>query len=570
MSASYAHIHPYGSARYATDLEIRRAFRAKGGVPFGFHKGRKLTHSKNAGMLLLGGAGSGKFTSVLAHIMDTPGRSGQPQRYAILDPKREIRAVLEPYFAHIGARVYEVNPYGIHGVSGQNLSLLAHLTPRSLSLVADSRKAASTFVPEMSTGDARFFEQKSQNWLDAMMRGLVHLDGGVSPASLYELLGMVRGDHAAWLETSDLMASVGEPDLKVTFAEMFQMMEESERTYHSVLGEVANALSVMVDPALQSTFVETARADFTLDVLCEENDAPVFVFFCLPPELIAQSAPLLRQFFSALRTLKQRRPSAPTINLVIDEAAQLGTFPEIAEFYSVGRGFGLSPLCAYQSLGQITKNLGPTGSMTLQASADLELYLGGGISDLETARLLSQKLGNQTLHLEDRLTQGRARRAKREAVRAALLGGGDPVKAGMTLKGLEYEAGHTSKMARPLATPDEILGMDHDKALVLASSYGIPPFMAEKRPYYAMPAYAGLFAPNPNIDADVERVLVPTGRGKRRARMITAPVPEGFAHLPQYRDGFWRFVEGYQPQPAKPRSRAADLADRALAMIGLK
>ena len=33
--------------------------------------------------------------------------------------------------------------------------------------------------------------------------------------------------------------------------------------------------------------------------------------------------------------------------------------------------------------------------MTLSVSADLEVYLGGGISDLETAKHLSQKLGTQ-------------------------------------------------------------------------------------------------------------------------------------------------------------------------------
>ena len=146
------------------------------------------------------------------------------------------------------------------------------------------------------------------------------------------------------------------------------------------------------------------QADFTLDVLLEDSKRPVFVFFVIPPELTEQSAPLIRQFFSTLRTLKQRKPSAPTINLVIDEAAQLGRFPEIAEFYSIGRGFGLSPLTIYQDIGQIERNLGPTGATTISASADLEVYLGGGISDLKTAEHLSRKLGNP---VEDHQALGR-------------------------------------------------------------------------------------------------------------------------------------------------------------------
>lgn len=60
---------------------------------------------------------------------------------------------------------------------------------------------------------------------------------------------------------------------------------------------------------------------------------------------------MIRKFFSTLRTLKQRKPDRPTVGLVMDEAARLGRFPEIAEFYSIGRGFGLSPLAVYQDIG---------------------------------------------------------------------------------------------------------------------------------------------------------------------------------------------------------------------------
>ena len=541
---------PYGSARFADYIEILRAFRARGGVPFGFYKGRKLFHSKQAGMLLIGGAGSGKFTSVLSHIMNAPGRGSEPPRYAIFDPKRELRAVLEPYFAHIKAAVYEINPYFTHGVCGHRLSVLSHLTPDSPRLVADSRRVARTFLPESGGGNARFFEQKAQNWLDPLMRGLVHADGGVSPSSLYDLVGMIRAAPEAWDDMALVMAELGEPDLRIAFAEMQEMAEESRRTFDSVMAEITNSLAFMTDPRLQSSFVGTYEADFSLDVLCEVSERPVFVFFVMPPEMTEQNAPLIRQFFSTLRTLKQVRPDAPTLNLVIDEAAQLGRFPEIAEFYSIGRGFGLSPLAVYQDLGQIAKNLGPTGAMSLSASADLEVYLGGGISDLETARHLSAKLGNQTLELQDHLTQERANRARREAIHDALVGNAKPLRTGLALKALDYEQEHTRKQARPLRTPEEILGMPQAQALVMASGYGIPPFFAEKRPYYAHKAYTGLYGPNPYFDRDLSSVSVPGFLGRRKTlRVIREAVPASHAHLPQYAHGEWSFLKGHRPKP---------------------
>ncbi|TYB83481.1 type IV secretory system conjugative DNA transfer family protein [Maritimibacter fusiformis] len=544
------HESPYGSARFADDLEVLRAFRDRGGVPFGFYNRRKLFHAKQAGMLLIGGAGSGKFTTVLAHVMDAPGRKTEPPRYAFFDPKRELRTVLEPYFAHIKAAVFEINTHGTLGFYGNRVSLFPHLTPDSLRLVGDSRRAARTFIAESGGGDARFFEQKAQNWLDPLIRGLVHLDGGVSPSSLYELVGMIRSAPEAWAEISTLMADLGEPDLRVTFAEMHTMAEDASRTYESIMAEIANAVAFMNDPRLQDTFVSTAQADFSLEVLCEASDRPVFVFFTTPPEMTQQNAALIRQFFSTLRTLKQAKPNAPTLNLVIDEAAQLGAFPEIAEFYSIGRGFGLCPVCVYQDFGQIRKNLGPTGAMTLSASADLEMYLGGGISDLETARMLSAKLGNQTLELEDHLVQERAQRSRREALYEAFFGKGNPMRTGAALRALDYEQQHKRKISRPLRTPEEILGMPQSQALVSASGYGIPPFFAEKTPYYQNATYTGLYGPNPYFDRDLSTVNVPGRIGRRKTlRVIREAVPASHAHLPQYQSGEWHFIEGHRPKP---------------------
>lgn len=409
-----------------------------------------------------------------------------------------------------------------------------------------------TLLPESGGGEARFFEHKAQNWLDALLRGLVHLDGGVSLLSLYELVGMIRAQPEGWAQTSAAMAAKGEPDLAVTYAEMLGMAEVSRKTYDSVMAEISNALAFMADPALQRTFTAKAAADFTLDVLTADGGRPVTVFLMMPAELIAQNAAIIRQFFSTLRTLKQRKPDAPTVGLVVDEAARLGRFPEIAEFYSIGRGFGLSPLAVYQDIGQIRDNLGPNGAMTLSASADVEIYLGGGISDLETAQHLSRKLGQQTLSLDDALTNERAGRAKREMLHGMLFGGADPVKAGLALRALDYEMRHQRKQARSLMTPDEILSLPASKALVWASGYGVRPFAVDKVPYYTCREYAGRFFPNPFHDRDQSRVRVPTRLGMRRRCVVREAVPDAFRDFPQYQNGEWAFIEGHRPKAFPP------------------
>lgn len=277
--------HPFGSARFADPSEVRRAFRRKGGVPIGFYQGRKLYHSAQAGALLIGGAGCGKFTGQLSHIMGAPGRKKgrkyEPPRYLILDPKGEMAAVMGPGLVHQGAHVYYINAYGLHGLPSHSVSLLSHLKSTSGTLVADARRTARTFLPESGGGDAKFFEQKAQNWLDPLLRGLVHADGSVSPQSLFELISMIRAVPEGWVQMAESMAALGEPDLNVAYHEMIEMAENSRRTYDSVLSEISNALAFMNDPALQQTFTGDASADFSLDVLTEDSERPVFVFLMM-------------------------------------------------------------------------------------------------------------------------------------------------------------------------------------------------------------------------------------------------------------------------------------------------
>lgn len=552
--------HPYGSARLANDDEVLDAFRDPGGMPFGFLGRRMLTHSTSAGALLISGAGAGKFTTVLSHIMAAMGRGSRkrsglrravrkPVRMAIVDPKGEMAAVIGPGLIHRGAKVFIINAFHLHGLINHRINLWAHLVPDSPTLVADCRNAARLLIALSGGGDSRFFEQKAQNWLEALIRGLVALDGEVSHLRLFELVGLIRSSLEAWENLAPMMAAKGAPDLGATYAEMTFMARESERTFSSVMGEITNALAPLSDPRLQDSFVGSAAADFSLDVLTEDSDQDVFVFFVMPAELMAQYAFLARQFFSTIRILKQRKPGAPVIDLICDEASLLGRYEDAATLYTAGRGFGLSPFFVYQSLSQIERNLGHTGVSTLLASSDLQVFLGGGISDLKTAEHLSRQMGQQTLHLPDPLVQERAARARDELTHDVLFEGSDPVRAGLAMSALEHEESHVRKMSRALFTPDEIIGLDRSKALIFAPGYGLDPFLADKVPYYGMRRYAGRFFPNPYFDKDLAQVRVRTRFGLRKRRVIREAVPAAFSEFPQFMNGEWAFIEGYRPKP---------------------
>ena len=552
--------HPYGSARLEDDEAVLRAFRDLSGIPFGYVGRHALTHSSNAGALLISGAGAQKFTTVLSHVLAAQGRGSRraslpflkgkkrPVRMAIIDPKGEMAAVIGPGLIHRGAKVFTVNPFNLHGLPNHRVNLWAHLLPQSPTLVADCRSAAEQILPVLIKDGNRFWEKKAQNWVEALIRGLVYLDGEVSHLRLYELINLIRANHEAWAQLSEVMASRGSPDLASEYAEMLKAERDNERVYHSVLGEISNVIAYYGDPRLQDTFVGSSAADFSCDVLTEDDGGDVYVFFIMPVELMAQYAFLARQFFSTVRVLKQRSLGSPVIDLVADEADLLGEYEDAGTLYSSGRGAGLSPFFVYQSYAQMVSRLGQSGAATLQASSDLEIYLGGGVSDLSLAEQLSRRLGQQTLEVADELVRERAARARSEIMNGVLFDGDDPLRAGLALHALAQEENHTRKLARSVLTADEIIGLSRDKALILPSGYGIRPFLAHKVPYYRVPGYAGRYFPNPYFDADPNKVLVRGRTGTRYRRVIREKVPSEFAEFPQYQGGEWSFIEGYRPK----------------------
>lgn len=547
----FAHENPHGSARFASDKEIRRAFRKKGALPVAFHRGRLLSHSTDAGALLISGAGAGKFTRVLAHLMGTTKATRDPVRMVIVDPKGEIFAVLAPGLIRQGALVFSVNAHDLPWAPNHRLELFSHLRRGARTLVADCERAARNWIPDKATGDGRFFEVKARAWLAALMRALVHANGSLALASLRDLVGMIVRAPETWADIAPSYAAIGEPDLANTFGEMITMADDSPRTYQSVLGEITNALAPLNDPNILNTFVDADQADVSFDILTEDSKRPIYIFLIWPTELIAQNAGVLRQELSTLRATKQRKPHAPRIHIIVDEAYQLGPARELIDTYTLDRGAGITPLTVWQDYGQIRRNLGDTGLSSLVGSSDLEMCLGGGITDLETATQLSRKLGDQTLYLEDKLTQARAQRAKRDAIHGALSGQTDPMQVGMQLHALNTEIGHQTKMARRLMQPNEFMGIPRGKAFVFPSGYPCPPFVADAWQYFSMARYAGQYFPNPYFDRDLDSLRVKTWFGTRKRRVIREVVPSAFADFPQYQNGEWNFIEGYRPKTPK-------------------
>jgi type IV secretion system protein VirD4 len=112
----------------------------------------------------------------------------------------------------------------------------------------------------------------------------------------------------------------------------------------------------------------------------------------------------MRLWLSALlQSLIARGPVAPTqtrILFLLDEVAQLGAMNELTQAVSLLRGYGMNLWFFFQDLGQL-KSLYPHEAwQSFLANTNIHQYFG--IRDLETAKMLSERIGKTTVRTFNR------------------------------------------------------------------------------------------------------------------------------------------------------------------------
>ena len=252
---------------------------------------------------------------------------------------------------------------------------------------------------------------------------------------------------------------------------------------------------------------------------------------------------VIKTLLVGAKIYKARNPSAPRQTWILDEIAHVanGGFPLAVSLYSIGAGLGIRPWCIFQSFGQL-KALAPNAETVLPAGSGLRQSFA--IRDDISAQRLSKQIGMETLSYDDRPQQAKAALAKEEAIRS-LINGGDPIQAALSMRYHEEMAHHRSQQQRWLRTPDEIIGTPGDRQYLFVDGLSHP-IDAEREPYYEQRFMAGRYLPNP-YHPPLGRVQVKTLFGSKWRSVITEPVPSQYAHLPQYADGYWSFVEGFKP-----------------------
>ncbi len=525
----------FGSAAWADETALCSAgLFGSDGVQIAYFENNALRIDGDAPLITVGGAGSGKLRDQIgAVICNTP---GQPM--LALDPRAELSAVSFQAHAQHGEYAYHWNPVALCGMPQWSCNPLDILDASSISFTSDCQFIAEGLIAAKSQGDGKYFELRARDWVACLLKSRVERFGQTSFPDLWRTINIIETDNKAWADELEAMLESRYDDVRRTAGEMLAKQQDSEREFGGIMGEIYAYLGFLADPALRASL---ERSDFSLEALCDPGRAHK-IFLIVPSEYLGLWAPILRVFFTVTMLYKTRRPDARRVMLLVDEAGQLGSFDALLRAYTFGRGAGIRTWAFFQDAGQIIRNFGPTGLQGFFGSAQTRMVFG--VRDIQTARLVSDMLGNETLNYQDEQQRNQAKRAKWNAAQQ-MMTGGDPFGAAYDYAYYAKAEETDQKQSRPLMTPDEIMAMPEDRLIAFVSGKNVKPIYGWKHPYFQRRETAGLYMANP-YHPPLDRVPIATRWGvKMRSIHTCDPIPP-FAQYPQYRSHPMAWVDGFK------------------------
>jgi len=501
----------------------------------GFVGSKPVFWNGMGGVLLTAGARGGKLRDLLSYTILDGQYAGT---LCILDMKGEL-AVISQNQTRLGKHCIYWNPLGLHGMPKHRINPVDYIHIDSPSLVSDIKVLCENLIALTGSSNADYFERRGREFLEAVILTIVRLDGALTLPRLYEIINLIPGNSNRWLEFAFEMHEAGFEISARIEEEIAVSRKGSSSGIKGILGEIFKSFSALSDPVLMASV--SPPYDFSLSQLCEDSQA--YNFYMMPPaEFIDAWGPVIKTLFVGAMIYKSRAPSAPRQTWILDECPQLGKFPLVEKLYSYGAGIGIRPVGVIQSSAQMNQ-IGPNAETIITSSAAVRIYFA--IRDYSSAHVLSSSLGTATQEYDDLLAQSREDLARKQAIQA-VMNGQSPMEAGIMLSHHREAMQNQSKQARLLRTPDEIMKTPDNKSYVFMDGLG-GALYADRKPYYEQQWLTGHFHPNP-YHSGPDKVRVKARIGHRWRKVIIEPVPQQYAHLPQYAsDGMWSYIEGYRP-----------------------
>lgn len=329
----------------------------------------------------------------------------------VIDPKGENVAVTARRRRELGQQVVVLDPMGITDEQRGAFNPLDLIDPEN----ADAVDLASVFADAMIDGKADpenlYWYQRASHLLTGIMLHLASTAGAkatsFAEARAFLSRAVTEQQPSGILPggAADQMRGSPHPEARLAASILQSTAAEG-------LGSILSMTQDGVD-FLRGPLIEAATSSSSFDLDAVTRGDPLSIYIVLPPHMMESHGRLLRLWVMALMSLitkRRGRPKRSTL-FILDEAAQLGTLPQLRQAVTLLRGYGLQCWSLWQDVSQL-RRLYPNdwetmvnncrvvqcfGALNLMAADSMARLTGFGsaeaVLDLEQDEMLLQIAG---------------------------------------------------------------------------------------------------------------------------------------------------------------------------------
>jgi type IV secretion system protein VirD4 len=445
----------YGDARFATLNEIRKSGLLGGeGIIVGRLGSKYLMFGGQQHAIISAPTRSGKGVGIVI-----PNLLNWPDSVVVLDIKQENWDITSGFRKRHGQACYLFNPaasdYRTH-----RYNPLSYISSDPNFRIDDVQKIANMLFPDMPGVDVIWTATPRNLFLGIV---LFLAETPDKPLTLGQVVreSLMEGDGAHYFaRLINERAEAGKPYSNACVRALNSYISiTAENTRAGVMTSFRSRLELWMNP-----LVDAATSDNDFD-LRDVRKKRMSIYLGVTPDNLERMAPLLNLFFQQLIDLNtrelsnQNREIRHTCLLLMDEFAAIGKIGILSKGISYIAGYGLRMLPIIQSPSQLVEIYGQEGAQNFTTNHALNIVFPPKASEAQTAREISEWLGNQT-------------------VSGVMLSKSRSIfKRSFGEQNLQI-----SDQQRPLLLPQEITGLGAGRELVVVEN--TPPILASKVVYY--------------------------------------------------------------------------------------
>ena len=529
--------NPFGSQRWgSTDDAVPLS---RGGAPVAMLEGMPLRRREEEPTIFIGAGGTGKFANLgpIQIVHDSV------DSFFLLDAGGQFMSTTWHWNLAEGRDVYAINPEGISAYPDicHGFNMFEGILARDKFLF-DRSKAIANMTITKEPGENGWVAEGAERFYSRFLMRRALLQGDTTPVEPYQdINAFTASDEAAKALT--LEAEHLPYDIAATLLELYQLKKGAQRTFGSYIGKIGTDLDYLSSPQMSKAISSRDNESPLAKLPIAGKKTGVYLPFITANAKANQSFLRTVTGIAMLHCQLANQGARPLFYL--EEAAACGNADFIKQAVSQNRKFQQTVL-VYQSFGQIEHHFGKAGATEIVDGCGMQVFLGGGMRSIESAKRGSETLGEGTIEAADPVRQADRRHHAREAMRNALWNGADIMNSAHQYHHEVQQSERGYLKGRALLSPAELLNLNRKFAVVLVPGLGLPPFLATKLPnYWQNPMMAGRYGPDP-LFPPIDRVSIKRGLFSKSRRFIRCDAPAHLRDRPAHINGQVAYVEGFR------------------------